>query len=293
MARNDAPMDRGRGAGLEALALRAIAGDEQALFHALARRSRLPGPRADLAFAASFARECAALGPAVDALAARMATLDPDRYPGGTELEFLPICGVLAVGARAAAGSGERARLLAVLHDAAEDLRWRVRDAVPEALAAVGARSGDALVGEVAPWMRGFFHAAAVLRALARREWLSALIDASGPLARLDEALALAEEADRSSPRYPGYKALVDTVREVPPALALRFGGEVLARVARHTSAREPTLRAALASVAEHTALKRRFPTEMAVLVAALKASEKPRRDPRTDVGPTRRRGKR
>ena len=81
---------------------RAARGDEQALYDKLTRASWLPGKEANLELAAAFGAACAAKGPAVDSFIRVMALLDADAAPGGTELEFLPMCGVAALGARAA-----------------------------------------------------------------------------------------------------------------------------------------------------------------------------------------------
>src|SRR5688572_17866064 len=91
------------------------------LFKALVLLSGLPGPRANITLAQAFAAECAVRGKRVDTLVFAMATLDPDAAPGATGREFLPLCGVVALGARAASDATLRDRALPVLHDAAED----------------------------------------------------------------------------------------------------------------------------------------------------------------------------
>ena len=65
--------------------------------------------------------------------------------------------------------------MLGVIHDACDDLRFRVRAAVPEALAEIGAREGGALLDRVQTFADGYFHAAALLEALVSPPWLSAL----------------------------------------------------------------------------------------------------------------------
>ena len=110
-------------------------------------------------------------------LALAMARLTADEAPGATALEFLPMCGVQALGVRAAADPTVRGAFLRELHARADDLRFRVRDAVVDALARIGEATGDALVADVASWMDGYFHAAAVLRALERDAWQGSLHD--------------------------------------------------------------------------------------------------------------------
>ncbi len=271
---------------------RSIAGDDAALFAMLARDSGLPGPHANLALAAAFAKACAQRGGPADAVALRMARLDANRAPGATALEFLPVCGVRALGARAAGDPGARAELVAVLHDAAADLRFRVRDAVPDALAQVGAAAGEALVKDAAAWMDGFFQAAAVLRALSLPAWLSTLHSAEEPTARLDEAFALAAHADRSAARYPGFKALLDALAVAPTFLAARFGVPVFDVLERWANEKNPALREVVAKSLEGKALAKRHGADVLRVRRALEASAPTRRDPRTDVGPTRRRGR-
>src|SRR5580704_14988006 len=113
----------------------AVAGKRQPLFDLLARGSRLPGPRINGDLADAFAQACRTRGAAADAVALALARLSADEAPGGMALEFLPVCGIYALGARAAADPGVRATFLAELHARADDLRFRVRDAVVESLA--------------------------------------------------------------------------------------------------------------------------------------------------------------
>ena len=54
--------------------------------------------------AEAFAQACRSMGGRADAVALEMARLSPDAAPGATAHEYLPVCGVLALGARAAAG---------------------------------------------------------------------------------------------------------------------------------------------------------------------------------------------
>jgi hypothetical protein len=194
----------------------------------------------------AFAEECAIRGASCDSLVVTMATIDADAAPGGTELEILPMCGVMAVGLRAARDRATVDRALMTLHDAADDLRFRVRECVGLALARMGETLGDALVERVGGWMDGYFHAAAVLNALADGTWLSHLHRADLATSRLSEAWALAEGADRAAQRYPGHKALVAALSIAPAALAARFGVIVLDAMVPWCATQEPSLRDAI-----------------------------------------------
>lgn len=260
------------------------------LYAELVKHSRLPGTRPNLELAEAFAASCASRGARSDALVTAMVRLDADHAPGATELEFLPICGVYAAGFRAASDRGAT-KMLMLLHDAAEDLRFRVRDAVVVALAKVGAVRGDELVAQVHDWMDGFFHAAAVLRALAGAAWLTRIDDASGACELLDAAFRTLDGAARSASRYPGFKALVEAFRAAPAPLALRFGAPVLAVLENFASCKDPDLRALVRESIKDPKLTARFPDDMARLRAAYGATDKPVRDPRSLPRPTRKRG--
>jgi|SRR5579883_2017872 len=269
----------------------AVAGRPRALHDLLARGSRLPGARMNDALADAFAQACRTAGARADAVALAMARLDADAAPGATSLEFLPVCGLYALAARAAAEARFRPRAVAELHARADDLRFRVRDAVVVALARIGAACGDALVGEVAPWMDGYFHAAAVVRALARDEWLAALRDAAGVVARLDEAFTLALDAPRAAARYPGHKALTEALARAPGDIAARLGVPVFDMLERAAPRADPPLREAIAAAVASKKLPGRYSSEVARVRRALDASLPPPRNPDHDFGPTRRRG--
>jgi hypothetical protein len=268
----------------------AIRGDRRALYARLARGSRLPGNRPNLDLAKEFADAAAGLGERALPLAIAMATIHADEAPGGTALEFLPMCGVLALGALAAA-SDDRAREkpMATIHDAAEDLRFRVRDAVPLAVTRVGAKHPEWTLRNLASWMDGFFHSAAVLRALSQPELLHAVKSHEELVQRLEDALALAENAPRAAARYPGFKALLDALVSSIPPIATRFPAPVLDVLERFAGAtKDPVLRdlaGRAARACKNVGAER--------VLAALERTAPPRRDPRTFVGPTRRRGRR
>jgi len=270
----------------------AIAGDPMPLYAFLARHSGLPGVRANGTMTLAFASHAATRGKRADTLIRAMALLDADRAPGGTELEFLPMCGVAAIGARAVSDPKVVRVSLELLEAAAEDLRFRVRDEVPRALARIGAVRGEPLVEEVAPWMDGFFQAAAVLVAATDNGWLSTIHSPDALVRRLDEAFELARGADRAAERYPGYKSLVDALSVAPGVFAARFGAPVFDRLVTWSTVKEPKLREAITRSIGGTRLSKRFGPDVARVEAALAGSAPTRRDPLTYVGPTRQRGK-
>jgi hypothetical protein len=266
----------------------AIAGRRLTLDALLARGSRLPGTRANDSLADSFAQECRARGAQADGVAVALARLNEEEAPGATALEFLPVCGILALGTRAAADERVRERFVSELHTHADDLRFRVRDAVVEALARTGARAGEWLLAEVGPWMDGYFHAAAVVRALTRESWLGTLHDAAPVIVRLDQAFERARDAPRAAARYPGRKALVEAVGLALGPLGVRFGAPIFAMLARWAATADPELRELVATTMENKRLENRFGPELAGVRAALDKSRPPTRNPDHDFGPSR-----
>jgi hypothetical protein len=266
----------------------AIAGNAGALHALLARGSHLPGTRMNTELADAFAEACRARGARADGVALALARASAEEAPGATAQEFLPVCGVLALAARAAADERVRSRLVAELHAHADDLRFRVRDAVVEALARVGAAAGDTLVGEVAAWMDGYFHAAAVVRALESSGWLGRIRDSEGVVARLDEAFVLVRDAPRAAARWPGHKALVDALGASPAVIAATLGVPVLDLFERWTQVTDPVLREVVRQAVESRKLRGRFGAEVERIARALEASRPPARNPDHDVGPTR-----
>lgn len=270
----------------------AIGGRPAALRDRLARGSRLPGTRMNTELADAFAQACRARGAAADATALALAGLSVDEAPGATALEFLPVCGLIALGARAAADERVRARFVAELHAHADDLRFRIRDAVVDALARVGGAAGDALVRDVASWMDGYFHAAAVVRALASEAWLASLHDADAAVARLDDAFALLRDAPRAAARWPGHKALLEALGAAAATVATRFGVPVLDMLERWSATHDPVLRELVETTLRSRKLAGRLGPEVDRVQRALAASRPAPRNPDHDVGPTRDRSK-
>jgi hypothetical protein len=284
-----------RGDVLQAAFHEGIAGRTERLYQLLSNASGLPGTRVNMTLAQAFAVECVGLGKASDTLVVAMCNLDAERAPGDSGGEFLPVCGVLALGARAATDKNPavlRKKALLILHALSEDFRFRVREVVPIALGRLGAVMGDALVHELASWTDGFFQGAAALNAMAQPNFLPKIDDAEAAIARLDEAYALAKNAPRSTARYPGFKALVDALGTAPAALATRFGVPVFDRLAVWSNTEMKELRGAVETAIRSTKLTSRYAQEVKRVQAALDASVPPPRDPTLAVKGMRGRGK-
>jgi hypothetical protein len=140
--------------------------------------------------------------------------------------------------------------------------------------------------------MDGYFHAAAVVRALGTESWLSALRDADAAVARLDDAFRLLREAPRAAARYPGHKALLEALEEAPGALAMRFGMPVVDMIVRWAGAADPVLRELVEKAIARRKLTARFSADLDRVRGALASSAPPVRNPDHDHGPTRNRSK-
>jgi hypothetical protein len=221
-----------------------------------------------------------------------MATIDADYAMGATEFEFVPMCGVLGLGHRAARDDKAYSKALIQLQTSAEDLRFRVRDTVPKALAKIGSVRGNTLISDVSSWTDGFFQGAAMLRALADPIWLTQISDATSVVNRLDETFRCLKDAPRSASRYPGYKALVEAISTTPGVVALRFGIPIFDTLVVWSNTKEPLLREAIEANLVDSRLGGRHSVELERVRASLIASAPQRRDPTTFVGPTRNRSK-
>jgi hypothetical protein len=126
-------------------ALRAIGSPEERRAFLLAG-SALPGPRANLELL-DAAGDVLALDEAL-----RFAAMGPSETPGGTALEYLPCCGVVALGRLVAEGD---VSLVDRLRAHASDPRWRVRESVAIALQRWGDADVLAMLDAVEPWARG------------------------------------------------------------------------------------------------------------------------------------------
>lgn len=286
-----------RSAELTAALERAIEGKPADLYRQLELQSGLPGPRVNMNLGMAFAHDCARLGPRVDELTYAMANLPPDEARGASGKEFLSVCGVLGIGARAMAAkeAAVRDRALALLEEKADDPRFRVRDAVPFALAMIGSMMKEELADRVEPWMDRYFHAAAVIRALAEPMWLETFgyDDYYQPIILLNSAFMLAHEAPRSAFRYPGHKALVEALGSAPKAVARRFSQQMFQRYGMWAEyVKVPELREAILKNIDDTQMKKSFRDDIKHIKELVETSKGPPRDPTIIRHGTRGRGK-
>jgi len=132
-------------------------GDDAPLRRYLASESRLPGPRANLELARAFAETAGAMAalsaPAVWGLVQRLTALSPADAPANTPDEFLLSCGAWAAGEVGASVPDLRESTLSLLHALAHDERWRLREAVANALQALLCRDPDPILAVLETWI--------------------------------------------------------------------------------------------------------------------------------------------
>jgi hypothetical protein len=112
----------------------------------LLAESGLPGPRANLELARAVAEE------GDEARFERYLALDAEGAPDNSPEEFLAFCGVLGAGRLLAEGRGEMLERLRAL---ACDPRWRIREAVAQALQRFGRADMEGLLHEMERWADG------------------------------------------------------------------------------------------------------------------------------------------
>jgi hypothetical protein len=123
----------------------------------LEENSGLPGPRANLELMYSFARSVADMRVEDwqwDFLV-EMANTSVANGPVNSSREFLPVCGLAALGALYGNGlpRSRRRAALSTLHACATDPRWRVREGVAMALQLIGESDAAALRDIVIDWL--------------------------------------------------------------------------------------------------------------------------------------------
>jgi hypothetical protein len=156
----------------------------------LLANSHLPGPRGNLELI-DAAGDVLGLDEALG-----YALLAPEDTPPETGREFLPCCGIVAIGRLVSEGRDE-VSLVAVLRAAANDPRWRVREAVAIALQRWGDIDLAAMHQVAASWVGGtLFEARAAVAAVCEPRLLrdrAAVDRATAILAGATRALVLTD----------------------------------------------------------------------------------------------------
>jgi hypothetical protein len=280
-----------RNAAIVSALEQALAGRSQAELHAqLARAGGLPGPRPNWGLAWAVARAVADAGSRANTVVADLVAMNDRRAPARSALEFLPLVGAFCLASRALAKPAlgpELDRLLSM----ADDPRHLVREGIALALIEIGSERSEELVASLELWTKAYLPAAVALAALAARPWVDRLRSPDDVIARFDEAFSLAENAGRADRRSQGYRTLVETLSDAPSRVMHRFPGPMLAWLESRANTADVQLREALQVLIDGA--RSRGLGSLEGVRAGLEASAPPRRDPKTYVGPTRRRGSR
>jgi hypothetical protein len=275
-----------------ALATALSSGDARPLFAVLCRFSGLPGPRANDGLALAVGRALAEAGEPANRLVDQLCAVDARSAPADTVTEYLPMVGAFCHAARFVTGS-KREGALAGLRNLAEDPRHNVRDAVIRSLLEMSRAAGDELVESLGQWTDGYLSAAVALAALAHRSWLDRTKSSRPLLTRFDEAFSLAEEAPRADQRSQGFRTLVRALSETPAVVMARFPADTIAWLESRAATTNVDLRASVEELVEKARAHGHKIGALEGIEQQLDSAAKPRRDPKTYVGPTRKRGSR
>jgi len=255
--------------------LRKAWGDDALLERMLLDGSGLPGPRGNLELAAAFADVLAEHVGDADAwaLVLRWSSLDALQAPVQDRREYLPFCATVALGAmhRDADGAG-RKTIRARLTDAAQDPRWRMREAAAMAVQRLGLSDFAAAAELVESWVAT--HDPVLMRAA-----LAALADR--PLlageGRPEIALAVAERAfelfagagpeERKAEPWRVLRKGLEYAPSVFVALAPDAGFALLRGFADH---RDVEVRKVVAANLRKTRIARSFPEQAESVAQAL-----------------------
>jgi len=262
------------------------------LFTLLRRFSGLPGPCPNEKLGWAVANAVAAYGSRADGLVAELCSVGRGRVPEKGTAEFLPIVGAFCLAARFSSGADAES-VLGGLRALAEDPRHLVRESVVTALGEMTHRARDELVELLGNWTDGYLSASVALDAMTTRSWLDGVRSPEPLLARLDEVFSLAESAPRADQRSQGYRTLLKTLPEGLARLMDRFPDATVAWLESRAGIEHVDLREAFTEVALRLRARGHAVGKLERFGQLLAASAPPRRDPRTYVGPTRKRGAR
>jgi len=280
---------------LDQLVRDACQGSATALERHFVKRGGLPGSRPNYALARDAASALLAQGAAGQRYLMHLARLDENAAPDDTAHEFLVLVGVIGLGLQAARSPQplSSCESLHSLQQYVEDRRRHVRHAVHVALADVLTHRGDEAVEAFASWTDGYLQAEAVLRAMTSPDAERGIRASDAMIARFDEAFDLLEKAPRSHERSHGYRALLRAIAEASPKVGKRFAPQFSEWLEAKAATRVPALRNAIRQATSKLRRAGGRAGDLDAVRRALERSEPAPRDPRTMVGPTRKRGKR
>lgn len=132
-------------------------GDDEGLRAYIQQNSNLPGPRGNLELAVALAAITPHFErkdhPAAWSFFASLAEISVEEGPVNSAAEFLPFCGVIGAGALAAEAEAYLPGALALIRRAANDSRWRMREAVAASLLCLALAQPEPVLAELATWV--------------------------------------------------------------------------------------------------------------------------------------------
>ena len=285
------PSDRFRDEAISKALDEAIAGGATArapLYDKLRRGSGLPGPRFNVDLLRAFAGEVASRCGVADALLAAMNAFHDDIAPHGHVDEFIAMCGIAGIGARAAADAKARKRLLEPLIEAARDPRARIRLEVTHAMIAIGLQVGPTIADTLRTWVEDndAYLTQAALEIISNVEILP-MLGAERAAELLDGIYKRVAEQSRSGRRAEGFARLLRALAIAPGTMVARFP-QLADVVETHAKNKDEDVRLVVAQLVE-VIKKGRAHDRAAAIEAALAATKKPSRDPRWDRLPGKR----
>jgi hypothetical protein len=248
----------------------------------LEKHSGLPGPRANLELAFSFAASVARMKIAdwQWSFLVGAGSTSADKAPRDTVKEYVPVCAILAIGALYGTGlpRPRRRAALALLSTAAEDPRWRIREAVALALQQVGERNTGALREIVAGWLPGasFLLMRAIAAGLAHPPLLAEPEFASFGVETAQRVVSAFTRADARARRSEPYRVLKQGLAYALSVFAAAAPGPGFALLRKAAAVRDPDLAWVVRENLKKKRISGAFPKECAdVALLAARAAER------------------
>jgi hypothetical protein len=251
----------------------------------LAKESGLPGPRGNLELAWAFARGVTESPEPAAWLATlyRWADISAGEAPTGDPREFLPFCAVNAFGALYRSHTcgypctqpctcgfwpAQGVYLLEAIRRAAEDPRWRLREAAAMALQRIGEDEPEALPGILDQWLTGTSLLArrAVLAALAHPPLLGDTSIARYGLGKVDEILSDAASVPAAQRRSEEYRVLIKGLSYAPSVIVASLPEEGFALLERWAGRDDWDIRRVIAANLKKRRLAAAAPARAAAL---------------------------
>lgn len=279
---------------VEQLVADACAGHPENLRELLLRRSGLPGPRPNFKLAVSVARLLASHGDSGRQLLRDMRQLALDQAPVASAHTVFPMVGVLGLGvvASSAKSPSERCKHITRLRSFADDERREIRDAVVMGLEMCFSNDTEGTLGCLDSWSQGYFPAVQMLRAMCTQAFIGQLRSPQVAFERIEQAFSLAQTAPRSHQRSQGYRALVNQLITTLVALGKRFSDDTSAWIEQHAPLCTHDLLHAMQATLDKLQQQGLPAAHTQRLQGTLDQQVPPPRDPRWNVGPTRKRSK-